>query len=396
MTGTNHIASETLVPRAAWLEPPQRRVVGHAIVAMALLVLVAIGVLAVWALAVVVSTLSALLIPLAVAGVFAMVLYPVTQGLHGHLLLPRPLAAGLVVALMSAALPLVLWGVGPLLADQLVALYEAIEAFVARLHDWLSLRFPDVSDYLKDKLEDVEMGMFVPPVGEMFKTFGAYLTLLVAMAFVPLFMFFFLLAGPKMDALLEEFTSVFGVDLQRELHYLVGVFVGYVAAFFQGQLIIALIMAVLYSFGFMLIGLEAALPLGIVSGVLNIVPFLGTVVALLLVLPYALFQDGGGLQLMLFAAAVIALVQLVESWFLTPRIMSDRSGLHPAVVVFSLFFWGAILGPILGAMLAVPLSAFAATLWKQVRYRYFSRVVGAGPQVEAPDGAVGPADGPAR
>lgn len=219
------------------------------------------------------------------------------------------------------------------------------------------------------------MGGVLPATDEMVATVGFYATLLAGLGFVPVFLFFFLLTGPRLDEKLAEVTSMFSIEIKSEILFLVGVFFGYIAAFFQGQLVIAGIMAVLYAVGFSLIGLDAAIPLGLISGLMNIIPFLGTLIGLILVVPYALFQQGGGFDLMLLALGVFITVQLVESWFLTPRIMSDRSGLHPAVVIFSLFFWGTIFGGFIGVMLAVPLSAFFATLWHQLRYRYATTVV---------------------
>jgi predicted PurR-regulated permease PerM len=143
--------------------------------------------------------------------------------------------------------------------------------------------------------------------------------------------------------------------------------VAYVTTFFRGQLIIAVIMGAMYAVGFSLVGLKAGILIGIFLGLLNVVPFLGTLVGLLVVLPIAYFQGDGGLQLLALALLVFAVVQLVESWFLTPKIMADRSGLHPGLVVISIFFWGIALGGISGMILAVPLTAFIVAIWKQMK-----------------------------
>ena len=67
------------------------------------------------------------------------------------------------------------------------------------------------------------------------------------------------------------------------------------------------------------------------------------------------------------AIEVFGVVQLVESWLLTPKIMADRSGLHPARVVISLFFWSIALGGIIGMILAVPLTAFIVAIWSEIK-----------------------------
>jgi predicted PurR-regulated permease PerM len=357
------------------LTPGQLRLVRYAVVATAATVLFVIGVLALWLLARVFLTFSTLLVPLAVAGILALVLYPVEERLYRHLRVPRIVSAALLVLMMMALVPGIIWLIGPMLFEQMVLLFDEISAFVHQFLRGLAVRFPDTVQAIEKQLEEMEMGGVLPAADEMVATVGFYATLLAGLGFVPVFLFFFLLTGPRLDEQLAEVTSMFNVEVKTEIHFLVGVFFGYVAAFFQGQLVIAGIMAVLYAVGFSIIGLDAAIPLGLISGLMNIIPFLGTLIGLILVVPYALFQQGGGFDLMLLALGVFITVQLVESWFLTPRIMSDRSGLHPAVVIFSLFFWGTIFGGFIGVMLAVPLSAFFATLWHQLRYRYSTKVV---------------------
>ncbi len=118
------------------------------------------------------------------------------------------------------------------------------------------------------------------------------------------------------------------------------VFLGYVSAFFQGQLIIALCMGILYAISFMLIGLDFGVLAGLVLGLLNIVPFLGSLIGLLVVLPMAYLQPDGGVELLFLAGLVFAGVQLVESWLLTPKIMANRSGLHPVTCGYFTFLLG--------------------------------------------------------
>lgn len=101
-------------------------------------------------------------------------------------------------------------------------------------------------------------------------------------------------------------------------------FVEYITTFFQGQLIIAVCMGTLYAMSFTLINLSYGVLIGLILGLLNIIPFLGSLIGLLVVLPIAYLQPEAGVQLLLLAALVFATVQLVESWLLTPKIMANR------------------------------------------------------------------------
>jgi len=123
----------------------------------------------------------------------------------------------------------------------------------------------------------------------------------------------------------------------------------------------------MYALSFALIGLKFGVLSGLVLGLLNIVPFLGTLIGLLVILPMAYLQPGGGFNLLIMAVTVFAVVQLIESWLLTPKIMANHSGLHPALVVISLFFWGTALSGIIGMVLAVPLTAFVVAIWYEIK-----------------------------
>jgi len=191
--------------------------------------------------------------------------------------------------------------------------------------------------------------------------------MLAGLSFVPLFLFFALLSGDLLRGQATELLSVFNEATRQKVMYFTDVFLGYVTAFFQGQLLIAMCMGVLYALSFYLIGLEFSIIAGFVLGLLNIVPFLGSVIGLVVILPIAYLQPGGGVDLLLMAAASFALVQLVESMFLTPKIMANRSGLHPALVIISLFFWGTVFGGIIGMILAVPLTAFFVAIWGEIK-----------------------------
>ena len=146
-------------------------------------------------------------------------------------------------------------------------------------------------------------------------------------------------------------------------------FVDYVTAFFRGQLTIALIMGVIMAIGFTVFGLKGGIFFGLALGLLNIVPYLGFVVGLVTVLPIAYFQPEGGTQMVLLVLAVIAVTQVLESTVLTPKIMADRSGLHPALVIISILFWGTVLGGVVGMILAVPLTAFLLALGNHFKAR---------------------------
>jgi predicted PurR-regulated permease PerM len=140
-------------------------------------------------------------------------------------------------------------------------------------------------------------------------------------------------------------------------------------------LVVALLQGLLFASGFALVGLKYGFVIGLMLGLLNIVPYLGSIIGLAVALPVAFFQTGGGLELLALTIVVFTVVQLIEGYVLTPRIMGDRTGLHPMVIIIAIFFWGTALGGIWGMILAIPLTAFLVVFWRLIKTKYISEYV---------------------
>jgi predicted PurR-regulated permease PerM len=131
----------------------------------------------------------------------------------------------------------------------------------------------------------------------------------------------------------------------------------------------------LFAIGFTLAGLKYGAVIGITLGFLNIVPYLGNIIGLGTALPIAFFQEAGGLGRVAVVLVVFAIVQAIEGYLLTPKIMGDRTGLHPVVIIVAIFFWGSALGGISGMILAIPLTAFLVVFWRLAREKYVQELV---------------------
>lgn len=199
----------------------------------------------------------------------------------------------------------------------------------------------------------------------------AVFSLLAAFAVVPIYLYYMLTSNFDLFGRLEKNLAFMSRDYREDVLFFVKRFSEIMTSFFRGQLLIAVIMGCLYGTGLMLAGVKFGFLLGFAAGILNLVPYLGTMTGLATILPVAMFQSGGGWILTLAALAIFCSVQLVEGYFLTPRIMGDRTGLHPTVIIFSVFFWGIALNGILGMILAIPLSAFIVAAWDRVSVRWF-------------------------
>jgi predicted PurR-regulated permease PerM len=148
-----------------------------------------------------------------------------------------------------------------------------------------------------------------------------------------------------------------------------------VVLFFRGQLLIAFLQGLIMAVGYSMAGLSCGFLLGLLFGLLNLIPYLGNLVGLAIALPLAWFQPGGGPGVVLGVLTALGVAQAIESYYLTPRIMGKQTGLHPMVVIFAMFFWGKAMGGILGLVLAIPLTAFLVVFWRLAKEKYLPKPV---------------------
>lgn len=145
---------------------------------------------------------------------------------------------------------------------------------------------------------------------------------------------------------------------------------GVLSEFLRGQLLVMLILAIYYSLALSLAGVDFALPLGLVTGLLIFVPYLGYATGLLLSLLVAVLQFQG-IPPLLGVALVFGIGQLLESFLLTPYLVGERIGLHPLAVIFALLAFGQLFG-FFGILLALPASAALLVGLRHLRGLYLN------------------------
>ncbi|GAB4418758.1 MAG: AI-2E family transporter [Sideroxydans sp.] len=196
---------------------------------------------------------------------------------------------------------------------------------------------------------------------------GALLTGLVNLLLIPLVMFYLLRDWNELLDRLEQ-------AIPRHWHALVVAVVREVdrvlAEFLRGQLAVMALMSGFYVLALWLTGLEFALPIGLLAGLLVFVPYLGMVLGLLLATLAAVMQFGLGSGL-LWVWGVFALGQILEGMVVTPWLVGERIGLHPLAVIFALMAFGQLFG-FFGLLLALPLAAVLLVLLRHAQARYFS------------------------
>ncbi len=336
-----------------------------------------------------VATFSDVLWPLAVAGVLALIFRPFVVMLQRRARFSRTWSIITLYALVALAMLAAMLVLVPKIVDQTVLFIEYLPDFIAKLRETVAEQYPKVVEFLTNRighenLTRIQEAITSSLTGLLQKsepalaTIGAFVSRSLAigtgLAIIPVYLFFMLESRRSLVRDLKEQLSFIRADWREDVIFLINEFIGSVVSFFRGQIVIAVIMGILLATGFAVIGLNFAIILGIGIGLLNIIPYLGSIIGLGIVLPLAYFQkDGGGLNLLLFSLGVFFAVQMIEGYLLTPRIMGKTTGLHPMVIIVAIFFWGTALDGLLGMILAIPLTAFFVVAWRLAKRKYLDR-----------------------
>ena len=321
--------------------------------------------------------LGPILTPFVAAGILAYICNPLVQRLSARKV-PRTLAVALV---MSGFLLLF----GLLLLIMLPLLENEISLFVARLPNWLEAArtrlLPQLQRWLGADLQwDSQAlkslllshwqsasgvaGKLLPWLGS---SGGTIVAILVNLLLIPVAMFYLL---RDWDALVAWLDELIPRDWHGKVTEIAAEVDCVLAEFLRGQISVMLLMSAYYVVALWLAGLEFALPIGILAGMLVFVPYLGMIIGLSLATLAAVMQfpDFSGV---LLVWAAFGAGQLLEGMVVTPWLVGDRIGLHPLAVIFALLAFGQVFG-FFGLLLALPLSAILLVTLRHGKAWYLS------------------------
>lgn len=290
----------------------------------------------------------------------------------------RTVAAALVMVLLTAALVLVLIIVIPLMQKELLLLSQKLPAYFntakITLEPWLQENFGVTIDIDYAQIQQV--------LSDNWKTTGGYIKQILLgignqgmaiigwlanLILIPLVLFYLLIDWNDIIARIKHLLPRSMVTKTQEIASDID---AVLAEFLRGQLTVMLLMSVFYATGLWLAGLELALPIGLLSGLLGFVPYLGIGTGLVLAIFSGLLQFGS-LHDLIPLLIVFGLGQAVESMLLTPYLVGDRIGLHPLMVIFALMAGGQLFG-FAGVLLALPVSAAIAVGFRHARQHYLN------------------------
>jgi predicted PurR-regulated permease PerM len=369
------------------ISPPttqQAKVIWIAVTGLAVALLLSFLGLIFWGAAWAIGKLSSVLLPLAIAGILAYLLDPLVHLFERHGV-PRQRAIVLVfligVALVLGAAATVL----PRVFFELRALVDQLPAYAGNLSDrfqgWLqnSIKNSALASRLKVTwFTDLKAGLqswlgnAAPAVSTWFVTqatrVASWFGFLVGFAMVPVYLFYLLLEKEGIRRSWTEYLPIRKSQAKEEIVFILEAINNYLIVFVRGQVLVALCDGALLMIGFLMLRMDYAVLLGISAAILAIVPFIGMAINLLLALALATVQFGDWLHPLL-VLAWFGLVQIIEGFFISPKIIGDRVGLHPLTIILAVMIGTTLLGGIAGGILAIPLTAalravMARYIWK--------------------------------
>lgn len=321
--------------------------------------------------------LGPILTPFVAAGILAYICNPLVQRLRGWKV-PRALAVVLVMAGLLLLFVLLLLIMLPLLEKE-------VTLFVARLPDWIDaarVRFlpllqqwfgadlqwdsQEVKDMLRSHWQKAG-GVATKLLPWLGSGGGVIAGVLVNLLLIPVAMFYLL---RDWDDLLARIDQLVPRHWHAKVHEIAVEVDGILAEFLRGQISVMLLMSVFYVVALWLAGLEFALPIGIVAGMLVFVPYLGMILGLALATLAAAMQfTSFGSVLLVWA--VFGAGQLIEGMLVTPWLVGERIGLHPLAVILALLAFGQLFG-FFGVLLALPLAAILLVTLRHAKAAYLS------------------------
>ena len=270
---------------------------------------------------------------------------------------PRLWAISLMYALLLILLVILgVWAI-PVLNNQAQELGEVLPGYITKIKaaaEQIAVYYQHLE--LPAEIQEVVEGWFNDTkraTGEYIKGFLNGIIPILSSSFVwflvPIISFYLL----KDKQTLQKFAwQILPLRHQNEEKAFLGELHQVVMNFLKGSLLVGSIVGILTALGLWLVGVDFALIFGLIAGVCNIIPYFGPIIGAVPAVGFAFFQAPGKA---LLAIAVMFVVQQCESHFITPKIMGDKLGLHPVVIMFALLAAGKILG-FWGLILAVPLA----------------------------------------
>jgi predicted PurR-regulated permease PerM len=366
--------------------PFQRKTLWTGITALSLVVTGSILVGLVWLGSTVLGYLQPVLVPLAVAGIIAYLLEPVIRWLQdrrkfGHKKAVLTVYVGFLlgIVLLAALVIIPTFGQADKLFEKRAEIQQQVtkglkigisnvqsrfgsekgQEYYDRGVEWLSAEGPNIVQKVGT--------WFWSKISGVFGFFGYLLGLFL----VPIYLYYFLMESQSISRRWSDYLPLKASAFKDEVVATLSEINQYLIAFFRGQMLVSMIDGALVGIALTIMGLEYALLIGVFVALLGLIPYIGNLLCLIPAMLISIAQFSGpdaAWPTWVYPVIVLVLftgVQQINSLFTAPKIVGDSVGLHPLTIIFSILFWSLLMGGLLGALLAVPMTAAIKVLFQR-------------------------------
>ncbi len=289
----------------------------------------------------------------------------------------RLLATCLILLIFIITFVLALIVLVPILSNQLAGLIERMPSYVSRLQNlivdtdnpWLRRLIGESADKIQGNLDGLLQqgaGWLTKLLGSIWSSGKALVDVISLFVITPIVAFYLLL---DWDHMVERIDGWLPLRHRNELREIAGNINGAIAGFVRGQGSVCLILGLFYAIGLTLAGLNFGLLIGMFAGLVSFIPFVGSIVGLILSISVAIVQFWPDYTWILLIAGIFALGQFMEGNFLQPKLVGGSVGLHPVWLMFSLSAFGVLMG-FTGLLIAVPVAAAIGVLVRFALSKY--------------------------
>ena len=335
--------------------------------------------------------LRGILLPFVVGIAIAYFLNPLVERMS-RVGVARTPAALAIVGLLVLVVVILLLVVLPLLSSQLFEFIQNLPGYVTRLQrlvtqenrEWIDHffgdRLPDIQRSLSDLMSQ-GVSYMLGFLTSLWSGGQALISVFALMVVTPVVVFYVLCDWPAMLHAVDSWIPVHQRPVVRRLGQEMDMAV---AGFIRGQALVCLLLGTFYAVALSMAGLNFGLLIGIVSGLITFIPYVGSMTGLVLAMGIAIVQFFPDWAMIGTILAIFLVGQTVEGYILSPKLVGDSIGVHPVWLMFALFAFGYLFG-FVGLLLAVPLTAAVGVLVRFAFRQYFQSPLYTGGDGPAPD-----------
>lgn len=324
--------------------------------------------------------ISGIIAPFIAAAIIAYLLRPAVEYMNAQCKIHNAISSLIILSLFIFLVLLFFALLGPLIYKQGVSIVNQIDTHsdflvsqsMSFITSFLEMFSPNIAEQIQASMSNIskQVMLFVGNLLQSLLKSGLMAVNTLSLIFITPVVAFYLLRDWDIAQKTTEWLipSAWKSDYKKLLNELDIV----IKSFFRGQLAVCGILAIYYTVGFLLAGLHSAVALGVLSGILVFIPYVGGLTSTILCFTIALLQFGFGYHISVLFG-ILLFGQVLEGMVITPKLIGDSVGLHPVWLIFSLLAAGALFG-FLGVIVAVPVAAFIGVIIRFYLRKYKGEV----------------------